>query len=280
MYYAGIYKAKGLDKPRIFIARRDIFIWAMVILFINNLFSILTEVKFEFFGELSAISIFQWMAWYAIFYLLSSSDTTTPARFRDIVVMAALCLLVLLPTSRMIWVAGAIIAIYLLTMHRDPKVRAAGAVLGALTVQQFWGHVLFNLVAFPLLRAETAVVGTMLEATLPGTVWQDNVITGPNGFGLVIHTACSSYHNLSLAMLCWITVSKLHDQSWRIYDLIMVSVVAGTMIILNLVRLYLMAYDINQYYYWHDGTGASIFAIGASLTIFSMSLYGSRRRGC
>jgi exosortase/archaeosortase family protein len=281
MYCAGIYKANGLDKPRIFIARRDIFIWAMVVLFINNLFSILTEVRFEFFGELSAISIFQWMAWYAIFYLLSSSDTTSPARFRDIVVMAALCLLVLLPTSRMIWVAAAIIAIYLLTMHRgDPKVRAAGAVLGALAVQQFWGHVLFNLVAFPLLRAETAVVGTMLQTTLPGTVWQDNIITSPNGFGLVIHTACSSYHNLSLAMLCWITVSKLYDQNWKSFDLIMGSAVVGTMLVLNLVRLYLMAYDINRYYYWHEGAGASIFAIGASLTIFSMSLYGSRRRGC
>jgi hypothetical protein len=216
------------------VTRRDIFIWAIVVLFFNNLFSIFSEIEFRFLGELGAVGIFQCMAWYAIFYLLGSSDTTSAPRFRDFLVMIALCLLVLLPSSRMIWVAAAGIAIYLLIMdYGDPKLRAAGAILGALAIQQFWGHVLFNLVAFPLLRAETAVVGTVLEATRPGTVWQDNIITGPSGFGLVIHTACSSYHNLSLAMLCWITVSKLHDQVWRSYDFVMGSVVAGTMIILN-----------------------------------------------
>jgi hypothetical protein len=41
-----------------------------------------------------------------------------------------------------------------------------------------------------------------------------------------------------------------------------------------------MAHDINLYHYWHEGAGADIFAIGASLTIFLISLYGSRWRGC
>jgi hypothetical protein len=220
------------------------------------------------------------MAWYVIFYLLGSSDATPAPRWVDFLAMVALCLLVLLPTSRMIWVAATGISIYLLILDNgDPKLRAAGAVLAALAIQELWGHVLFNLVAFPLLRAETAVVGTMLQATQPGTVWQDNIITGPSGFGLVIHTACSSYHNLSLAVLCWITVSKLRDQSWRTQDSVTGSAVCATMIVLNLVRLYLMAHDINLYTYWHEGTGAEIFAIGASLTIFLMSLYGSHWRG-
>jgi len=48
------------------------------------------------------------------------------------------------------------------------------------------------------------------------------------------------------------------------------------MIVLNLVRLYLMAWDIDFYYYWHDGAGAEIFVISASLTILAISLYGSR----
>jgi len=190
-----------------------------------------------------------------------------------------LCLLVLFPASQMIWVAAAGISIYLVMNGGDAKLRAAGAVLGALAIQEFWGHVLFNLIAFPLLEAETAVVGMILEATRPGTLWQANTITAPSGFGLVIYTACSAYHNVSLAILCWITVSKLQDQRWRTRDFLIGSAIAGVMIILNIARLYMMALSVNLYHYWHEGAGADIFAVSASLTIFSISLWGSRWRG-
>jgi exosortase/archaeosortase family protein len=258
---------------------RHLYLWSILIIFCNYLLSKVALLQLGFTGDLSTISIFQGLAWYAIFYLISTSDSARVPRLRDFLFISALCLLVLLPTNRMIWIAATGIAIYLLSVDgRDFKLRAAGAVLGALTIQELWGHVLFDLIAFPLLRAETAVVGTMLEATRPGTVWVDNIITGPSGFGLVIYTACSSYHNLSLAMLCWVTMSKLHDQKWTKRDIMIGLLVSATMIVSNLVRLYLMAIDIDSYHYWHEGAGADIFAVGASVTIFSISLYGSRWR--
>ena len=102
----------------------------------------------------------------------------------------------------------------------DPKLRGAGVVLAALTIQEYWGHIVFDLFALPLLRAETAVVGTLVQAVRAGTVWQGNVITGPSGFGIIVYSGCSSFHNLSLAMLCWLTVSRLRNQSWRSRDLL------------------------------------------------------------
>jgi hypothetical protein len=128
--------------------------------------------------------------------------------------------------------------------------RAAGIVLAALSVQEFWGHVFFNLVALPLPRAETAVVGMMLETARAGTVWQDNVITGPNGFGIMIYTGCSSFYNPSLAMLCWFTVSRFRNQNWQIRDFMVGSVVGGTIILLNIARLFLMTWDIDLFHYW------------------------------
>jgi exosortase/archaeosortase family protein len=176
----------------------------------------------------------------------------------------------------MIWVAAAGLAIYMWIFNEgDVKLRAAAAVLAALSVQEFWGHIFFNLVAMPLLRAETAAVGTILEAVRPGTMWQDNIVTGPNGFGIMVYAGCSSFHNLSLAMLCWVTISRLHHQNWRGRDLVTGGTVAATMILLNLVRLCLMAWNIEFFHYWHDGLGAEIFAIGASLAIVSISLYGA-----
>jgi hypothetical protein len=265
-------------------SRRDIFMWAVAILFFNQIFAVVKEVRSvsleKLVTDLGAIGIFQYMAWYAVFRLLGSSDPTAAARWRHFLSAAALCSLVFLPTTRMIWVAATGISVCLwIFSDGDGKLRAAGTVLGALSAQELWGHVFFNLVALPALRAETAVVGTVLEAVRAGTVWQDNIITGPGGFGIEVYTGCSSFHNLSLAMLCWVTVSKLRRQDWQIRDLAVGAVIGGAMILLNLARLYLMAWDIVFFYFWHDGMGAEIFAIGASLMVLLISLYGSRLTG-
>jgi hypothetical protein len=145
-------------------------------------------------SDLLSVGIFQYLAWYVIFRLLGSSDLARAARLRDFLVTAALCLLVFLPTSRAIWVAATGIAIYLfLTDTGDRRLHAAGIVLAALSVQELWGRVFFNLLVSYLLRAEAAAVGTMLEVARPGTVWQDNTIMGPNGHGVVIISGCSSF---------------------------------------------------------------------------------------
>jgi hypothetical protein len=264
--------------------RRDIFIWAAVILFCNQLFGVVKEIPGAsieaLVTDLLAIGIFQYMAWYVVFRLLVSSDLAPAARSRDLLVTAALCLLVFLPTSRMVWVAATGIAFYLwLCSASDLKLRAAGIVLAALSVQELWGRVLFNLVDPPVLRAEAAVVGTILEAAQPGTVWHENAIMGPSGFGIVIINSCSSFHNLSLALLCWVTFSRLQRQNWRVRDFVIGGAIGVTMILFNMARLCLMGWNIDLYHYWHNGTGAEIFAVGASLTILLMSLYGSRPAG-
>ena len=148
----------------------------------------------------------------------------------------------------------------------DRKLRAAGIVFAALSVQELWGRIFFDLFALPLLRAETAVVGTMLQAVRAGTVWQDNVITGPSGHGIVVYDYCSSFHNLSLAALCWVTVRSLQDQGWQVRDFVIGCVVGMTMVLFNVTKLCLMAWDANLYHYWHDGAGVQIFNIGGKVT--------------
>ena len=51
------------------------------------------------------------------------------------------------------------------------------------------------------------------------------------------HSGCSLFHNLSLAMICWLTVSKLRNQSWRSRDLVTGCVIGATMIACNVKRL-------------------------------------------
>jgi exosortase/archaeosortase family protein len=269
------------DRGRV-LPRRDIFIWVAAILLLNQLFGIVKAtpaISFEtLMTGISSVGIFQYMAWYVIFRLLGASDLTAAARPRDFFVTVALCLVVFARTNSMLWVGATGIAIYLWFFSAgDRKLRAAGIVLAALSVQELWGHLFFDLFAVHLLRAEAAVVGTLLDVARPGTVWQDNMIIEPNGYGVVLLAAgCSSFHNLSLAMLCWLTVSRWRDQDWRARDFAIGAAIGGTMILFNIARICLMAWNIDLYHYWHDGTGAEIFAIGSSLTVLLMSLYGSK----
>lgn len=227
--------------------------------------------------DLDTLGFFQAFAWYAAFRLMAASNPAPVAQLSDILILLALCALLLFPTTWIIWADLLFVAILGWGRGRgDQKLRAASIVLAALSFQQFWGRVVFGLFTLPLLRAETAVVGTILQALRTGTVWSDNVITGPSGHGIVVYTACSAFHNLSLAMLCWLAVSQLKSQDWNIRDLLTGWTVGVITIVCNVVRLCLMAWNPNLYDYWHSGEGAEIFSTGVSVVILFLSLYGSR----
>ncbi len=231
-----------------------------MILFVNQLFGVPAEFRsnssFGMLTNLGAIGMFQYMAWYAVFRLIASSASNAAIRWQDFMVAATLLPLIFLPAQGIIWVSATGIAVYLgIFGGDDAKLRAAGIVLGGLSMQAFWGPIIFNLLALLLLRAETAAVGMILTAVRPGTVWQDNIITGPDGYGILVYRGCSSFHNLSLAMLCWLTISRMRYQNWRARDLMTGAAVAGAMILLNLVRLCLMAWNIRLYHYLHVGRG-------------------------
>ena len=261
--------------------RRELFLWIGLIFFLNQISTLILEAKLlsleAIYINIGAIGIFHLMAWYAILRFILQSDRLSVARRRDFVFITALGFLLFLPTAKILWIATSGMAAYWLIFNAgDSKLRTAGVVLAALSVQALWGRAFFHLVAFPLLCAETAVVGTILGAARAGTVWQDNVITGPGGFGIVIFDECSVFHNLSLAMLCWVIISKMKNEKWNIRDFAISILVGVTMIFWNVVRLCLMSWNIDFYNYWHHGIGAEIFAIGATLSVLSISLYGSR----
>jgi len=129
-------------QPPSVLRRSDIFIWAAVILFVNQLVSIIgprSASPEALAADAAAVGTFQYMAWYAVFRLLRASNPTTTVRWRDLVVVAGLCLLVFLPTNRMIWVSATGLSIYFgIVNSSDKKVRAAAIVLAALSIQEFW----------------------------------------------------------------------------------------------------------------------------------------------
>ncbi len=260
--------------------REELFLWTAAILCAQNAIRLISAalssaVSYEF----ASISIFQCLAWYAVFRLPLESESKRSSTRLDVTVAAALCLVSGMPMDAVLWSAATAVAIYFFATSADnPKLRAAATILGALAVQAFWGRGLFNLFAADLLRADAAVVGAVVAAMHEGVTRHDNVILLASGHGIEVLSGCSSFHNVSLALLCWVTVTKLNRPRLLRRDFLIGGIVCATMILLNEARLYAMALGPDGFHFWHDGFGATVFVFGASLTALLLSLYGSSAR--
>ena len=260
-----------------FLNRKQIFVWAAIILASHQLEDLLNRapgpaLRNVIYAVASA-NLFQCIAWYATVRLLLQSDAAKRGRTIDFVISTILCLVLVLPSTRVVWVAGLGMGLYWWVFSSgDRYLRAAGIVLSALAIQQFWSHVLFNLLAPELLAIETAIVGAMVAVFHPGTIWHENVITGSDGYGIVLYTGCSSFENICIALLCWTTIARLKSPSWKAGELAGATAVGVLLVCLNWGRLILMALNLNLYKFWHDGPGNQIFEVAASLMVVSLCL--------
>jgi hypothetical protein len=267
--------------------RRELFIWFAVIIFATKFLQSVSQVsdlsfRDSLFIRTAGMGAFQLLAWFAVFRLLVRESSRDAATRRDFVVIGLLGIINIvlgitntMPAQRVIWIVATLAAIYIYLVNtKGSYSRAAATVLLALCVQSLWGPVFFSLFAFDLLRADAAIVSTILDVTRSGYTWHDNVIS-TQGHSIEIYSACSSFHNVSLAILCWVTLTKLNRPTWVATDFIFGAAACAVMIIVNVARLYVAALDYSSYEYWHIGNGSHIFQVGLSVIVLLICLWGA-----
>jgi hypothetical protein len=282
--------AVGWPATRAF-TRRELFIWFAAILLATKFFQSVLQVSGLSFRDslliqAAGIGAFQLLAWFAVFRLLIREPSALPATRQDFAVIGilgivniALGAVNVVPAQREIWIVATLAAIYIfLTNAKGSYGRAAATVLLALCAQSLWGPVFFSLFALDLLRGDAVLVGTILDATRSGYTWHDNIVE-TQGHAIEIYGNCSSFHNISLSILCWVTLTKLSRPTWIPSDFIFGAAACVVMIAVNVARLYVAALSYASYEYWHNGFGAHIFQVGVSVMILLISLWGSSIRG-
>ena len=233
--------------------RKELFIWFAAILLATKFFQSLLlvaghSVEDKLVVQAAGIGAFQLLAWFAVFRLLLAELATVPATRQDFavagvlgVVLVALGAMHVLPGQKTIWIVATLAAIYIyLTQAKGSYSRAAAVVLMALCVQSLWGPVFFSLFALDFLHVDAALVGTLLDATRSGYTWHGNVVA-TQGHSIEIYAGCSSFHNVSLAALCWVTLTKLSRPNWTPTDFIFGAAACLVMIGVNVARLYVAA---------------------------------------
>jgi len=152
-------------------------------------------------------------------------------------------------------------AFYLIIRDRhDLNTIAAGTVAAAVAIQAIWAPIIFSKISFILLQIDAGVVGWLVSLAIPGTSWSGTVISTPSGHAVAIYERCASFHNLSLASLCWVTLTMLHRPYWVKSDVYVGLVSALIQFGFNVWRLVFVCLSLPMYELWHQGWGAHIFS--------------------
>jgi hypothetical protein len=155
-------------------------------------------------------------------------------------------------------------ALYLLFRDQDPNTKAAGTVAAAVAVQAVWAPLLFSKLSFIFLQIDAGVVGWLISHFVPGASWGGTVVFTPSGHNVQITAPCASFHNLSLASLCWVTLTMLHRPYWLKSDLYVGLAAMAVQFGFNVWRLVFVCLSSPMYDFWHDGFGKHIFSAVAT----------------
>lgn len=132
--------------------------------------------------------------------------------------------------------------------------RRAAAIFLSLSTFFFWGRIFLALGAGPLLSLDTRFVGFVSGMAVHG-----NVVSFADGGTFIIAPGCSSLHGISLALILWTAALGWFDLTVRgrmLWTLVL-AVIAS--ILVNGVRLAMIAWNPRDFDYWHIGLGASMF---------------------
>jgi hypothetical protein len=164
-------------------------------------------------------------------------------------------------------------SLYIIISANVASSRRGAFILLAITVPMLWSRLLFQFFANLILQIDASLVGWIL-----GTHRTGDIVEFADGSGvLVILPACSSLANVSLAFLCWVTMSQLVCHKNSAYDLFWCLMACISVIAVNVTRISVQG--LSQWHYatfhspWGDAVGNALI-LGL---IVGFSVLGVRR---
>lgn len=268
------------------IRRRELYLWVAACLFANQALQLVDTSSLRSFAtSLAEQNYLLWFAVYAAIFRLRRVDGDVAASRLDCAAALLLGIAILcasfVPHRFGIGLLAAGIAGYMLRHHGgDRNLKAAGGVMLAVSAQMVWAPLIFQLFTPELLRADATLIGAILEWLRPDIIWRGGTtFTGPAGHSVTLVGACSSFNNVSSALLGCVAMTMLVRTEWRRGDFVTIVVVCVAMILVNSFRICISAWSPELHAFWHDGFGAQILAMGQTLIILAIAWQGAARKG-
>jgi exosortase/archaeosortase family protein len=220
--------------------------------------------------HISVIVLFACVAGVSFFFRNKADEITG----RDLAVALVFLTLIVVPISEVNWAAVTGLSFYILLFANDHAARKRGAlILLAVTVPMLWSRLLFSFISQPFLDLDASLVGWEL-----GTHRTGNIVNFLDGSGdLVILPACSSLTNVSLAFLCWVSVSQWVEHKSSRQDILWCLLACCSVIALNVTRISIMGLSRWHFMTFHYGWGATLFNAIILVCTVGITMLGVRR---
>jgi hypothetical protein len=218
------------------------------------------------------ISIIVWVACVAGIALILQ-DRTTGIRSSDLAIGAVFVVLVILPIGPLSWFAVTALGLYLVASTDSPATRRGALIMVATSVPMLWSRLLFQFFADLILQVDASLVSWLLHTHRSG-----DIVDFADGSGvLVILPACSSLANVSLALLCWVTVSQSVGHKRSADDLLWCLMACISVVAVNVTRMSFMGWSQWHYATFHSPWGAAVANMTILALIVGFCVIGVRR---
>jgi hypothetical protein len=202
--------------------------------------------------------------------LSADKDELRPA---DVAIAAAFVALVSLPIFPLSWVAVTCLSFYIFLFARGCPERMRGAtILLAMSVPMLWSRLLFQFLAKPILNIDASLVAALL-----GTEQLGNTVQFADASGyMVVMPPCSSLANMSLAFLCWISITQWARHRWSAADVFWSLLACASVIAVNVTRISIMGVSRNYYDAVHGQWGDLLTNSVMLVLMVGLSVLGVR----
>ena len=181
--------------------------------------------------------------------------------------------LVILPIGPLSWVAVTVLSLYIISSTDVATSRRGALVLLATTVPLLWGHMLLQFFANYILAADASLVSWLL-----GTHQAGNLVEFADKSGqLVILPPCSSLSNVSLAFLCWVTLSQIVSHQKSATDVFWCLFACAAVVAANVSRMTILGLSDWHYATFHSQSGDAVANTIILALIVGICALGVRR---
>jgi hypothetical protein len=181
-------------------------------------------------------------------------DRTSGIRPLEVALGFCFILLAILPVGPLSWIAVTGLSLYILFSTDIATSRRGALILLASTFPLLWSRWLFQLFANHILAADAYLVGWLL-----GTHRTGNLVEFADKSGqLVIFPACSSLANVSLAFLCWVTLSQIVSHRKSGSDVFWCLFACIAVIAVNVTRMAILGLSDWHYATFHGQSGDAV----------------------